>query len=143
MDKAKQNLIGSPARDLFKQAHKLHAPAYCYACDLDFILITKKPTARIVAFLDYKGMFDDVSFSEVIAYNSLMSIAPVYIVRGKDPQLGPFDIQEYRGGFWQPEPPMVNLKHLYHCDNWNDLVAFELSLRDKEMKDANNSREGL
>lgn len=131
MNKAKQRLIGSPSRDMFKQAHKLHAPPFCYASDLDLVFVSKKPNAHIVAFIDYKKYGEAITFAEVIAYNSLINNngGLIYIVRGGDPQLGPFDIYQYCGGDWQPEPPIVDLIFLEHCQTWAELVLWEITLR--------------
>ena len=131
MDKAKRNLQGSPTRDIFKKAHKDHAPGYCYASDLDLMLVRARPNADIVAFLDYKKYGEDVTFAEVIAYNSLIKNEdkPIYIIRGEDPQLGPFDIYQYLDGNWRPNPPICKLGFIAHCNNWAELVSWELLLR--------------
>lgn len=128
MDEAKKELKGSPSRDTFKQAHKLKAPATFYACDLDLVLVTKYG-ASIVAFLDYKKFVDKVQFSEVLAYNTLLQTAPVYIVKSKNPEDGPFYIFAYKSGDWHPEPPSVELELVKVCQDWTELWQWEGIIR--------------
>ena len=129
MDDDKRQLIGSPSRDQFKRAHKELASGL-YACDLDFVLVSKYPPG-IVAFLDYKrDEYDFVQFTEAIAYNDLMDIAPGYIVMGRDPDNGPFSIYRYLlPGQWRPNPPIVHLSTRLLCPTWEDYEEWEWSLR--------------
>jgi len=119
MDDNKKALKGSPSRDLFKQAHKTLAKQF-YACDIDFVWVGKYPPG-IIAFLDFKLPRDKVTFSEVLAYNDLLKIAPVYIVEAPDPVAGPFTVSRYTGGDFKPNPPTVKLEHIETCP---DLAAF-------------------
>lgn len=66
MDKDKQDLKGSPTRDTFKRCHKDLCKQF-YACDLDFVLVAKFPY-RIISFLDYKKLRENITFSEVITF---------------------------------------------------------------------------
>jgi len=129
MDEAKKNLKGSESRDTFKQQHKLHAPSSFYACDLDFVLVIKYPSASIKAFLDYKRFSENITFSEVIAYNQLLKTAPIFIIRGNDPEHGAFYIQQYKGGDWHPNPPKTELIEVAKCPTWAELVEWERKLR--------------
>lgn len=126
-DTRKQELKGSESRDQFKYLHKKLDKKF-YACDIDFVLVDKYPF-RIVAFLDYKGRFEKVTFSEVIAYNYLLTIAPLYIIRSRDVETGPFDIWSYLGGDPQPEPPVIKDELVRQCESWNDLGEWEHELR--------------
>lgn len=130
MDKDKENLKGSPSRDLFKQLHKRMMPRSFYACDLDFVLIAKYPN-RIVAFLDYKNKSDSVSFSEVVAYNELIKQAPLFIIICKkdDIEKGPFHVFQYLGGDPKPEPPEVNMNLILNCFSWTELAIWEKEIR--------------
>lgn len=133
MELGKQGLKGSPSRDEFKRRHK-DLSATFYAGDLDFVLVTKYPKAGIVAFLDYKRCGDQVTFAEAIAYNSLLSIAPVYIVQGDNPNTGPFTVLEYKGGDWRPEPPVVSLIYCETVQDWRGFGNWERRLRAKHLR---------
>ncbi len=127
-DKEKERLKGSPSRDTFKQKHKVVLNNKFYACDLDFVLVAKYPF-RIVAFLDYKRGREGITFSEVVAYNVLLQIAPIYIIRGNDPETGPFQIYKYNWSDPVPEPPNVELIPIRQCEGWPELGNWERELR--------------
>ena len=118
---------GSPSRDRFKRKHKA-GPGWCYACDIDFALVSKNPPG-VVAFLDYQVGDEPISFSEVLAYNELLSIAPVFMVRGDAEAEGPFDVLEYEGGDWRPEPPHTQLTAILSEADWRGLFAWEQTIR--------------
>lgn len=118
---------GSPSRDRFKRKHK-EGPGWCYACDVDFALVSKSPPG-IVAFLDYQVGEEAISFSEVLAYNELLSIAPVFIVRGDADANGPFSVMEYEGGDYRPEPPRAKLTRIASQLDWQGLLAWEQLIR--------------
>ena len=130
MDKDKENLKGSPSRDLFKQLHKKMMPRSFYACDLDFVLVSKYPN-RIVAFIDYKTKNDPVRFSEVVAYNELIKQAPLFIIISKKDEIesGPFHIFQYFGGNPKPEPPEVEMNLVLNCLSWKELSIWESEIR--------------
>ncbi len=137
----KCDLKGSPSRDSFKLFHKRKMPSSFYACDLDLILVQKPP--RIVAFIDFKKSGDIVQFSEVLAYNILQTVAPIYIIRGDDPENGPFQVYRYLEGNYVPEPPHVNLEMITCCPDWQSLKEWEDGLRrtkSKEIDDAQKSK---
>lgn len=127
MDDAKKQLQGSRLRDIFKRAHK-NLPRRFWATDLDFVLVDKIPPG-IVAFFDYKHPSDMVTFSEVLAYNALIAIAPLFIVESQNPEVGPFRVQSYLGGDWHPEPPRVDLQFVRVCQTWAEFGEFERELR--------------
>ena len=101
-----------------------------YACDIDFVLVAKFPF-RIVAFLDYKGKSERITFSEVIAYNNLITIAPLYVIRSNNAKKGPFDIWNYLHGDPKPEPPVIKDELVRQCETWQDFEEWECSLREK------------
>jgi len=125
MEDWKKSQKGSERRDEFKLRHKqLHRSFYL--CDLDFVWVEKSPPG-IAAFLDYKDYRDEVTFAEVLAYNVQMGIAPVYIVTG--PSAGPFRVEEYKGGDWRPDRPVVVLEPLLDNVTWEELGRFEFEVR--------------
>jgi len=123
-----RNFKGSASRDIFKWAHKQFLPSNQYACDLDFVLVSKYPPG-IAAFLDFKKPNDYITFSEVLAYNALIKIAPLYIVKAVNPEIGPFEIFQYQGGDWRPEPPVVELVNEFYCKDWAEFAQWEARLR--------------
>lgn len=127
MNWRKQQLQGSPNRDLFKRKHKELNPSL-YALDLDFVLVGKNPPG-IIAFVDYKAGNDKITFAEVLAYNALMKLAPVFIVQSDNPDTGPFVVYRYLDGDYLPEPPIVKTREEAICKTWNELEAWELELR--------------
>ena len=124
----KRNIKGSASRDNFKFWYKTPPmPGRFYALDLDFILIEKNPN-RIVAFLDYKRPGDRVSFSECIAYNVLLAIAPVYIIEAEEvPKMT--RILRFVGGDSRPDPPVVCLVPDAIINDTNRWIAWESKIR--------------
>ena len=132
MDDSRKRLKGSEKRDLFKYWHK-NAPGMrgdFYATDADFCLVSKHPPGT-VAYLDYKGSGEGISFSEAIQYNEWLQHAPVFIVEGPNPETGPFVIKRYLGGDFRPEPPEVELEEIVRVNDWRGFGAWEASLRQK------------
>lgn len=132
MDEAKQNLKGSEKRDEFKRRHKDLDKSF-YATDADFCLVSKVPPGT-VAYLDYKGSGEGITFTEAIQYNEWMIQAPVFIIEGSDPQNGPFIISRYLGGNWQPNPPEVHLERIKIVDGWKEFEEWERYLRNEYRK---------
>ena len=132
MNENTRNQTGSPSRDAFKRKHKDLAK-YLYACDVDFVLIDKEPFPDITAILDYKATNDDITFSEVIAYNGLIKRGlPVYIVQG-DVDSGQFVISRYLGG--NHRRPIYQLKEICKTSSWKEFENWETRLRcDKKMR---------
>ncbi|MFH0900689.1 MAG: hypothetical protein V2A73_08685 [Pseudomonadota bacterium] len=91
-------------------------------------MVEKSPPG-IVAFLDYKSARDSVTFAEVIAYNDLLSKAPVFLVIGDDPDSGAFEIRQYISGNWRPFPPDVTTVHVARCADWAEYSQWEDALR--------------
>jgi hypothetical protein len=133
INKRKQFQKGSPSRDLFKRKHKNGSNDF-YASDLDLVLVSKSPPG-IVAFIDYKTYPKDVvTFSEVLTYNALSCIAPIYLIYGDDDAEGPFSVYLYKTGNWLPEPPKVEKDRILHLVDWPDLLSWEGKLRDDYVK---------
>ena len=131
MNEWTKNQKGSPSRDTFKRKHKDLSKLF-WACDLDFVLIDKSPVPDIVAVLDYKQSDDDITFSEVIAYNALMSRGlPIYIVVG-DAESGAFIIYHYRGG--NHKKPRCEMAEVCRTINWDEFARWEKSLRERRLK---------
>lgn len=122
----KQSLKGSPSRDCFKYMHKQTCKDH-WACDLDFIWVTKSPQPDIVAALDYKMYGDDVTFTEVIAYNALlMRGISVFIVQGCA-ETGSFNVHRYVGGHHLK--PRYTLLFVRKTDSWGEFHAWEAEIR--------------
>jgi hypothetical protein len=121
-------IYGSPKRDRFKQHHKRLSKEF-YACDLDFVLVTKTPMPDVVAVLDYKANdAERVTFAEVIAYCALLRRGiPVYVVRG-DVDLGAFEIERFMGGHHRE--PRAQFKPVARVLNWEQFGDWERRLRD-------------
>jgi len=131
MDKHKRDLKGSKNRDEWKRAHKEQLGNGYYGGDLDYVVVEFKP-AGVVAFYDYKMPYDSVSNTEIVYYNALLQIAPLYIVEGSNPQKGPFKVSRYVKGHpvAYNKPPIVNLEFVRVCQNWREFGEFEMSLRE-------------
>jgi len=127
MDNAKRALKGSEKRDTFKQSHKSLHPSF-YACDIDFCLVSKYPPG-IVALFDYKDFNDSVTFSEALAYNKFMEIAPVYVIQASNPETGPFILRRYCGANWKPEPPDVKYGPPLRLADWPAVGLWQRELR--------------
>jgi hypothetical protein len=130
MDDRKRNLKGSESRDKFKLWHKTLSKKF-YSCDIDFCFITKYPQPRIIAVLDYKKSNDNITFSEVIAYNHLLECGiPVYIVFSEDLRL--FTIWQYMNGDHRPFPnPTVKLQIVEQDITSKQFEQWEYSIRKK------------
>lgn len=119
---------GSPSRDLFKRKHKDLNKEF-YGCDIDFAFVTKRPFPDIVAIIDYKKNHDEVTFSEVIAYNALVNRGiPVYVVIG-DAEEGSFRVFQYAGG--HHARPRFDLVEVATTANWAEFEEWERSIRDR------------
>jgi hypothetical protein len=130
MDNHTRQQTGSPSRDQFKRLHK-KLSRDLYGCDIDFVFVTKVPTPDIIAALDYKQDGDGISFSEVIAYNSLVRRGiPVFIVTG-EAAAGEFRIERYTGG--HHGKPKFTLEHVCDIANWQEFEQWERSLRKQYM----------
>ena len=128
MDEQKRNLQGSSKRDIFKRKRKTYS-SRLYATDIDLAWIEKYPPG-IVAYVDYKGSGEGITFTEAIAYNEWVQHAKlVYIIEGPDPEQGPFDVYRYLEGDWHPDPPMIKRQHVITCPTWDALTEWEEKLR--------------
>ena len=122
---------GSPLNDLFKQYHKLKLPNHMFGSDLDFMIIEKNPDC-IVGFKDLKRLDEGVTFAEVIAYNQLIRIAPLYLLyvqSESDVIAGRFDVHRYLSGNRSPNPPVVRTELYARITNWDEYRRWEQELR--------------
>lgn len=131
MDERTTALRGSPLRDLYKQLHKQRLPASMFGCDLDFVITEKNPDC-IVAFVDMKRPGELVTFAEVIVYNQLLRLAPLYLLYANEDALGEgrFEIRRYLGGNRGPNPPTIRSELYGRVDNWLEYRRWEQALRD-------------
>lgn len=130
-------LKGSPLRDLYKQLHKSQLPSHMTGCDLDFVIVEKNPDI-IVAFKDIKRVREGVTFAEVIAYNALLSVAPLFLLytAGEDAlEAGRFEIQRYLGGNRGPNPPTIRTEFAARTASWSEYARWEQGLRDAAKKE--------
>jgi hypothetical protein len=127
MNDSTKNQCGSDSRDQFKLLHKQKLDKKLWACDIDFVLVEKHPFPDIIAALDFKVSGDSISFSEVIAYNSLIRRGiPVYIVQG-DQVSGVFKIQIYCGG--NHTQPRYDILPIATTTGWPEFELWEQNLR--------------
>lgn len=122
---------GSPLNDLFKQYHKLRLPNHMFGSDIDFVIVEKNPDC-IVAFKDLKRLDEGVTFAEVIAYNQLIRLAPLYLLyvqSESDVIAGKFDVHRYLGGNRGPNPPVVRTELYARITCWDEYNRWEQELR--------------
>ena len=92
------------------------------------MLIDKFPSPRILAIIDYKTKRDDITFTEVIAYNQFVAMnVPVYIVQG-DAETGEFEIFRYIDG--HHAKPTFNLEKKTETKDWKSFEKWERALRE-------------
>ena len=131
-DARTQGLRGSPLRDLFKALHKSELPRHMTGCDLDFVIVEKNPDC-IVAFMDVKRPGEAVTFAEVIGYNALLAVAPLYLlfVAGEEAlTAGRFEVRRYLGGNRGPNPPTIQTELHGRLGSWEEFGRWEQGLRD-------------
>jgi hypothetical protein len=128
MDEQKRNLQGSEKRDIFKRKHK-ECGGKLYSTDVDFVWVEKSPPG-IVAYVDYKGSGESVTFTEAIVYNQWIETTPVYIVKSKNPETGPFEVSAFEGADTKPDPPDTTLRHIITCADWQAFWEWETKLRE-------------
>ncbi len=132
MDERTAGLRGSPLRDQFKALHKSELPGHMTGCDLDFMIVEKNPDG-IVAFMDVKRPGENVTFAEVIGYNALLRIAPLYLLYTNGPEAleaGRFEVQRYLGGNRGPNPPTIRTELYARLNSWEEFRRWEQALRD-------------
>ena len=135
---SKAGLIGAKSRDAWKYWHKTQCPPWgsrFWGLDVDFVLVDKN-LPRIIAVLDYKQPHDIVGFSEVIAYNAFIDAGMgVFIITAQwnqdsgYPKFKAFQIEEYLGGDYRPNPPVVQLKLVMQNGSEMDYWKWERKLR--------------
>jgi len=129
MKKDIKNLKGSEKRDIFKWAHKNKmGNADFYAADADLCLITNsKKNPGVVAYLDYKDVTDDITYTERFLYDEWTASKPVFIVEAADPENGPFTIYQYKSGGGK--------KRLCNLENWEAFMSWEAEIRRNHCKE--------
>ncbi len=135
-DERMQSLKGSPLRDLFKALHKSELPRHMTGCDVDFVIVEKNPDV-VVAFMDVKRPGEAVTFAEVIAYNTLLKQAPLYLLYTNGPEAleaGRFEVYQYLGGDRGPNPPTVAREPAARLASGEELGRWEQGLRDERKK---------
>lgn len=125
MDDNKKNLKGSPSRDEFKWRHK-KLRRNLYGSDLDYSLVEFQPEG-IAGFIDFKKDHDCISTTEVILYNTISFIAPVFIVQGDDLENGRFDIYRYYLTDIKSEKPLA--EKITSVENWHEYEQWEILIR--------------
>lgn len=125
MDDEIRNLKGSEKRDVFKWAHKNKMNAPFYASDADLCLVMFDPRG-VVSYLDYKGSNECITSSEKILYDEWVITKPVYIIKGADPEMGPFEVHEYiLGG---------ETNFICNLSNWSEFMSWEAGVRREFVK---------
>ncbi len=125
------NQKGSTLNDLIKLLHKLRLPPHMFGCDVDLMIVEKNPDC-IVAFKDFKRIGEQVTFSEVIAYNQLMKVAPIYLIYAgseQDAQNGVLTVYRYLGGNRGPNPPTIRMELYARLQSWEEYRRWEQELR--------------
>jgi len=118
-----ETLHGSKKRDDFRWAHKnkMVAGGNFYGSDLDFSLISYEPRG-VICYIDYKDLNDNITNTERILYDTLITTAPVYIVESGNPLIGPFRISQY-------ESTEIYPLYLKFLRNWAEWEQWERKLR--------------
>lgn len=100
-----------------------------YGSDLDLCIVSKFPHG-VVAIYDYKRNGEGISFAEVILYNALVTVAPVFIIEIENPETGPFVIRRYKTGNPNPDPPaVVFFDTKTKLSDWPAFIKWERELR--------------
>lgn len=132
MGESGRALQGSSLNDVFKNLHKRYLAPHMVGCDLDFVIVEKNPDC-IVAFKDIKRLGEPVTFTEVITYNVLMKVAPVYLLYADGEEgvnAGQFTIHRYFGGDRRPNPPTIRTRLWRQTANWEEFARWEQDMRD-------------
>ena len=135
--------FGSPSRDRFKGLHDDLGPGEFHALDVDFEFIDKcgttpcSPEPAIIARIDFKLPGDYIKYSEVVAYNWMITRGvPVYIIECSNPDFVDihsdehrFEIRRYHGGDFH-DPPDTMQKTVARNLTWQQLFEWERCLRE-------------
>ena len=132
--KTKQDLFGSPARDMFLYWHKQPPmPMGFNGSDVDFVVVAGKgKSACIKAIIDYKMPYDSLTWAECVAYNDLMKYYPIYIVWSNADFID-FKISRYVGCDLETEPPEPRLKDTIKLHGQKEYITWEASIRKNGM----------
>lgn len=135
---------GSESRDRFKYLHKHMLGKDAWALDSDLELVEKSPRPFIVARLDFKMPNDGISFTEAIAYQTMLDVGiPVYLIEAhsefRDPESDPathrFDIYRLDAADSRPNPPTHHGEYILHDATWDGLAVWEKALRRARQKE--------
>lgn len=135
-DELKQ-LKGSEKRDAFKWAHKNKIDRPFYASDCDLCIVSKEPRG-VVAYFDYKGSGEGVTWAEGILYDEWAKTKPVFIIEGKDPENGPFTVSKYKVN--DKLELVRELKDWSDFEKWESLLRTEYSALNHQPKENNDTR---
>jgi hypothetical protein len=155
---------GSKSRDVFKWLHKQLLDAKSWALDVDLELVEKEPRPFIVARFDVKVGNDEISFSEAIAYSTLIGMPhphriPVYIVyadhlfksHAENESLSPedrkhlakkhhrFTVKELISADYRPNPPKTKEIVVLENATWEDFGKWETQLRNNRKQEQRNA----
>ena len=153
-------LLGSKSRDWFKWLHKQLFPKNSWALDVDLELVEKEPRPFIVARFDVKVGNDKISFSEAIAYSTLIEMPhpyriPVYILyanhsfksHAEDESLSPedrkrlakiyhrFTVKELISADYRPDPPKTEEIVVLENATWEDFSKWQTQLRNNRKQE--------
>lgn len=151
---------GSKSRDVFKWLRKQMLDKNSWALDVDLELVEKEPKPFIVARLDFKVGNDGISFSEAIAYSTLIGLPhphriPVYIIyadhlfksHAENELLSPkdrkilaknfhrFTVKELISADYRPNPPKTKEIIVLENATWEDLGKWETQLRNNRKQE--------
>lgn len=151
---------GSKSRDVFKWLRKQMLDKNSWALDVDLELVEKEPKPFIVARLDFKVGNDGISFSEAIAYSTLIGLPhphriPVYIIyadhlfksHAENESLSPkdrkllaknlhrFTVKELISADYRPNPPKTKEIIVLENATWEDLDKWETQLRNNRKQE--------
>lgn len=125
-------LKGSTINDEYRWRRKQELPKAFYGLDADYMCVSKNPPGIVAVFDIKRSAYEPITFSEAVAYNSLVRKTKVYILvslEGDDQPVGMFQVFRYYGAYWQPEPPKVDKKSVRLLHNWKECEEWEGALR--------------
>ena len=133
---------GSKSRDHFKYLHKHMLGKDAWALDSDLELVEKSPLPFIVARLDFKMPHDRISFTEAIAYQTILKFGiPVYFIEAhsgfleSEPSAHRFDIYRLDSTDYRPKIPTRQGEYILRDATWDGLAVWEKALRRARQKE--------
>jgi hypothetical protein len=127
-------LAGIPSHDKFKMKH-MDLANNLYATDLDLVLVSHKPRKHIVAFLDFKSGAPEITWSEAVAYEVFLNIAPVYLACG-DPGTGKFEIFSITRIWFEGLVHCYETRLVAYPKNWKEYEKWEMGIREGNSQSA-------